>query len=136
VCDDFWGQNDAMVACMQYSAQNNYGWTPSTLSVVASSRALYGPGPASEPIWLDDVVCSGTETTLTACQHQPIGTHNCIHDEDAGVECITGSTPAPTTGPVPAPSDYVGRIRCAHNVDGWIIRCSITPPPLAHCAVP
>ena len=83
VCDDSWGPNDALVACMQYSAQNGLGWTPSTLSVHASSRALYGAGPASEPIWLDDVVCTGNEATLTACQHQPIGTHNCIHDEGA-----------------------------------------------------
>ena len=38
-------------------------------------------------IWLDNVNCAGTETTLASCPHLPFGTHNCGHIEDAGVRC-------------------------------------------------
>ena len=35
---------------------------------------------------MDNVVCSGTESTLTSCSH--ITNHNCVHYEDAGVQCL------------------------------------------------
>ena len=38
-------------------------------------------------IWLDNVQCSGTENRLIDCRASPLGTHNCIHNEDAGVRC-------------------------------------------------
>ena len=34
---------------------------------------------------MDDVACSGNESTLTSCSH--ITSHNCEHSEDAGVQC-------------------------------------------------
>ena len=41
-------------------------------------------------IWLDNVQCRGTETTLAACPHPTFGSHNCVHSEDAGVRCQIG----------------------------------------------
>ena len=41
-------------------------------------------------IWLDNVQCRGTETNLFSCSHSPVGTHNCVHSEDAGVRCQAG----------------------------------------------
>ncbi len=38
-------------------------------------------------IWLDNVNCRGTEMTLIDCPANPLGTHNCAHSEDAGVNC-------------------------------------------------
>ena len=40
-------------------------------------------------IWLDNVQCRGTEARLIDCPALPIGTHNCVHSEDAGVRCPT-----------------------------------------------
>lgn len=40
------------------------------------------------PILLDDVGCSGIESSLLDCGHRGIGVHSCNHAQDAGVECI------------------------------------------------
>ncbi len=46
----------------------------------------YPPGPSSAPIYLDNVECSGTESTIADCFFDR-GTTDCDHDEDAGVSC-------------------------------------------------
>ena len=39
-------------------------------------------------IWLDQVRCSGTERRLIDCPANPLGQHDCVHTEDAGVRCL------------------------------------------------
>ena len=39
------------------------------------------------PIWLDNVRCVGTETRLIDCPANALGSHDCSHVEDAGVNC-------------------------------------------------
>ena len=51
--------------------------------VVARGGAYFGAGNGS--IFLDSVVCTGTEDRLTDC---PASTeHTCGHSQDAGVQC-------------------------------------------------
>lgn len=50
------------------------------------SRAVYGAGTGS--IWLDNVLCAGSETRLIDCTANAIGSHNCGHSEDASVRCV------------------------------------------------
>ncbi|XP_005752850.1 uncharacterized protein LOC102195091 [Pundamilia nyererei] len=76
VCDDDWDLNDAKVVCRRLGCG-----TP----VEATASAHFGAG--SGEIWLDNVACSGSESSLTACEHRGFGTHNCGHGEDAGVVC-------------------------------------------------
>ena len=56
-----------------------------TLNTVATARTNAYFGPGSGPINMDNVQCSGSEDFLVNCTY--LGTHNCIHSEDAGVTC-------------------------------------------------
>ena len=42
-------------------------------------------GQGTGPIYMDNVNCVGNESNLLNCTH--LINHNCIHSEDAGVEC-------------------------------------------------
>ena len=56
----------------------------------------YGPGV--NPIWLDNLGCSGSENALEDCNHAGWGVHNCGHHEDVSIECGMPTTNAPTIG--------------------------------------
>uniref|UniRef100_A0A8C7VST7 Deleted in malignant brain tumors 1 protein-like n=1 Tax=Oncorhynchus mykiss TaxID=8022 RepID=A0A8C7VST7_ONCMY len=77
VCDDNWDMNDAKVVCKQLDCG-------SAMSSPGSARFGQGTGQ----IWMDDIECSGSESTLRQCSHTT--KHNCKHDEDAGVVCLSG----------------------------------------------
>uniref|UniRef100_A0A672Y7Y1 SRCR domain-containing protein n=1 Tax=Sphaeramia orbicularis TaxID=375764 RepID=A0A672Y7Y1_9TELE len=81
VCDDEWHLSDAEVVCRQLGCG---------LALSAPRRAQFGRG--SGVIWLDNVMCTGTESNLTECRHQGFGNHDCGHQEDAGVVCEGRST--------------------------------------------
>ena len=57
----------------------------SDTAAIAYSNALFGAG--SGPIYLTDVSCSGSETSLLQCNSDPILSSGCTHLEDAGVKC-------------------------------------------------
>ena len=75
VCDDGWSRNDGEVACHQLGLE--------FISVV--NYAYFGRGTGQ--IWLDNLLCSGSETRLIDCIHNGFGIHNCHHGEDAGLFC-------------------------------------------------
>ena len=49
----------------------------------ARTNAYFGAGTG--PINMDNVQCTGNEGFLVNCTY--LSTHNCIHQEDAGVTC-------------------------------------------------
>jgi len=51
----------------------------------ATVQASFGAGEGV--ILLDNVYCTGTESSILDCGHQGLGNHNCQHSEDAGVVC-------------------------------------------------
>ena len=53
----------------------------------ASFEAASVYGEASGTIWLDDLVCTGSETSITQCQFNGWGVHNCGHSEDVAITC-------------------------------------------------
>ena len=76
VCDDSWDLDDARVICRELGYSG---------AVSAHSSAHFGSG--SGQIWLDDVNCLGSETSIVNCPHGGWGSHNCGHHEDASVVC-------------------------------------------------
>ncbi len=51
----------------------------------AYTSAHFGRG--SGPIIMDDLHCTGFESTLAFCPHRGWLNHSCNHGEDAGVSC-------------------------------------------------
>ena len=56
--------------------------------VVNRTSFVHGTGP----IWLDNVACGGIESNLVNCPatNAYYENHDCDHQEDAGVRCLTG----------------------------------------------
>ncbi|XP_025103064.1 deleted in malignant brain tumors 1 protein-like isoform X2 [Pomacea canaliculata] len=77
VCRDIFGQEEALVACRML------GFNSTAAAVDISGK--YGRG--SGKILFDELVCAGSETSLSQCQHRGFYTHDCDHSEDVGVVC-------------------------------------------------
>ncbi|XP_060573206.1 uncharacterized protein LOC132731106 isoform X2 [Ruditapes philippinarum] len=73
VCDDYFNENAAKVACRTLGFSHK------------GSFAYFGRG--SGPILLDNVNCTGAERNLFACTIDYITT-DCNHGEDIGVKCL------------------------------------------------
>ncbi|XDV24791.1 hypothetical protein PO909_028854 [Leuciscus waleckii] len=76
VCDDYWCLRNTAVVCRELGCGN----TSNTMRT-----AHFGPG--SGQIWMGNVVCSGSESSIFNCSKLEMGEHNCGHSEDVGVIC-------------------------------------------------
>ncbi|CAM5172979.1 unnamed protein product [Eretmochelys imbricata] len=105
VCDDSWDLTEARVVCGQLGCGT---------ALSAPGRSQFGRG--SDPIWLDNVHCTGTEAALSECRARPWGIHNCHHGEDASVVCSDSAIPeqAPIRL-VDGSSRCAGRVEVFHN---------------------
>uniref|UniRef100_A0AAZ1XQ50 Uncharacterized protein n=1 Tax=Oreochromis aureus TaxID=47969 RepID=A0AAZ1XQ50_OREAU len=111
VCDDGWDLNDAEVVCRQLNCGSALEVPPS---------ADFGAGTGQ--IWLDNVTCSGNESSLTECQHSRFGSNTCEHGHDAAVICsdvsilLTGSGSTQCSGRVEVYHSNIWGTVCD---DGW-----------------
>ena len=82
ICDHDWELADAKVACRMLGFSG---------ALRAVTNAFYGKGTGT--VWLDNVECTGNETSLLNCRHSNFGSValNCLdHHNDAGVMCFDG----------------------------------------------
>ena len=85
ICDDHWGIEDANVVCRMLGFP---GALKAVNNEVVPSVFASGMGP----IYLDNVKCLGTESSIAECHHKGWSNHNCEHSEDAGVICLNVNT--------------------------------------------
>ncbi|XP_069601079.1 lysyl oxidase homolog 3 isoform X3 [Ranitomeya imitator] len=76
ICDDDFTMENAHILCRHLGFTEATGWTHS---------AKYGKGIGR--IWLDNVICSGSEKSIADCSSRGWGNSDCTHEEDAGVVC-------------------------------------------------
>jgi hypothetical protein len=77
VRNDGWDMNATNVACRQL------GYT--------KGLAFLAMGNGTGQIWLDNVTCTGSESSLDNCTHQGWGVHDCDHTKDVGIVCQSGN---------------------------------------------
>ncbi|XP_053397723.1 neurotrypsin-like [Mercenaria mercenaria] len=74
VCNDDINNNGAKVVCRM-------------LGLPLTNPTVYTAGGGSGNIYLDNVICIGSESNLLSCDHNHWLDQNCDHDEDIGVRC-------------------------------------------------
>ncbi|XP_060592415.1 neurotrypsin-like [Ruditapes philippinarum] len=99
VCDDGFGTLSASVVCKMLDL-------PETSPMVLRS-AHFGSGKG--PIHLDNVKCTGKESSIHQCSHSGWGTHTCSHNDDVGISC------SPGIRLVNGSNQYEGRLEVWHD---------------------
>ena len=81
ICGDSWDLRDADVVCRQLGYER-------ALSAPRDTTFLYPtPGQNTGQIWLDEVNCEGSETSISDCKHLGFAAHDCRYYFNAGVVC-------------------------------------------------
>ena len=85
ICDDAWDKMDADVVCRM-------------IGYPGSQAASFGGSFDEDEVkfWLDDVKCTGNESSIVFCKHNGWGKENCDGNEGAGVICFVSNSS--TTG--------------------------------------
>ncbi|XP_025100430.1 scavenger receptor cysteine-rich type 1 protein M130-like isoform X2 [Pomacea canaliculata] len=109
VCDDGFGQREALVACRML------GFNSTTAVAVGSVK--YGAG--SGPVMFSNLQCVGNETSLAQCEHWGLYRQDCEHWQDVGVMC---NITTPMTARLYGGTSKAGRLEISVNGE-WTTVC-------------
>ncbi|KAF3980660.1 MAG: hypothetical protein HFP76_00855 [Methylococcales symbiont of Iophon sp. n. MRB-2018] len=56
-------------------------------TAITSGVSSFGRAPPN-PIFLDNLACDGTETSILSCPRSLLGLHQCDHSQDVAVQCF------------------------------------------------
>ena len=104
LCDDYWTDVEADVACRQMGYAGSVGKGGKYLD------SHFGAPDEDVTIWLDNLMCEGDETSLLDCPRRRgnqspgagnllVGEHNCLPSETVGVRCTMTRLPRLVAGP-------------------------------------
>ncbi|XP_052212230.1 adhesion G protein-coupled receptor B3-like [Dreissena polymorpha] len=80
VCDDAADDQFASVLCRELGMDDG-----KLMNLLEVQLKIFSG--ADSYIWLDDVQCTGNESSIVDCAHSGWGVHDCDHSEDIGVLC-------------------------------------------------
>ena len=105
MCDDYFTDDDAEIACKQLKAtggqHSDYMPEFAKTLLKLDGPSLIDPSKSdnktNNKFWLDDLLCAGNETKLIDCPRNgnSLGEHNCRSSEHAGVVCSITAPDAP-----------------------------------------
>ena len=78
VCNKKFNEVSGQVVCRQL----NFG----SISRIANPGE-FPAGQSDQPVWLDEVRCTGNEEWLSACPNSGYGSNDCRHNEDVAIVC-------------------------------------------------
>ena len=108
VCESGWNYNNVKVVCRQLGL--------SYVNAEIKTGAYFDNG--TRHVWLNDVVCTGSEENLWSCEHTKMGANtSCTHNFYVGVVCQSGIRI------IDEVNQYEGRVEI-WNYDQWNPVCS------------
>ncbi|KAG7484983.1 neurotrypsin isoform X1 [Solea senegalensis] len=98
VCDDGWTDSNTKVVCGQLGYRLGETLPSEGLDITPVPRFGVGSGP----ILLDDVSCTGKESSLLLCNKREWLRHDCTHHEDVNIACspVHSGESLPTSVPI------------------------------------
>jgi Scavenger receptor cysteine-rich domain len=77
---------DGTLDCVQRGASST------KIASELPDSGVYSKSNDTQPIWLDELSCTGEEKNIGECLHSFWGLTDCGHKEDAGCICTSGPT--------------------------------------------
>ncbi len=123
VCDDDFDNTDASVAC------RSIGLPSANSSFLGGDGHGCTDGDPQQPIFLDDVACTGTEASLLDCPSATLGggfgNHNCYHTENVHIACKGTQPRLVSEENCPVIKDSVsGYLELTQNLVSWTPICN------------